>query len=198
MNPVEHPHGGGNHQHIGHASTVRRDAPPGKKVFPSSTTYCRVPPPSPPSTSPPPTFTDHESSVHQINCFRLMAASIWIAWYDGQDLADGEPVLYRLVLLLHDGPVASRVPLSQHPSAKLRHDNILCAFPLGNQYGVYGYIVDCPHHGLAFWIFASVPIPECNQQARIYVKTARVQITTQYRECISLENLDSPRISHFS
>ena len=32
MNPVEHPHGGGNHQHIGHASTCRRDAPPGKKV----------------------------------------------------------------------------------------------------------------------------------------------------------------------
>jgi len=32
MNPVEHPHGGGNHQHIGHASTVKRDAPPGKKV----------------------------------------------------------------------------------------------------------------------------------------------------------------------
>jgi len=32
MNPVEHPHGGGNHQHIGHPSTVRRDAPPGKKA----------------------------------------------------------------------------------------------------------------------------------------------------------------------
>ena len=32
MNPVEHPHGGGNHQHIGHASIVRRDAPPGQKV----------------------------------------------------------------------------------------------------------------------------------------------------------------------
>eukprot|EP00127_Corallochytrium_limacisporum_P000528 Clim_evm3s16 gene=Clim_evmTU3s16 len=32
MNPVEHPHGGGNHQHIGFPSTVRRDAPPGKKV----------------------------------------------------------------------------------------------------------------------------------------------------------------------
>jgi len=32
MNPVEHPHGGGNHQHIGHATTVRRDAPPGQKV----------------------------------------------------------------------------------------------------------------------------------------------------------------------
>ncbi|KAE8674018.1 60S ribosomal protein L8 [Hibiscus syriacus] len=32
MNPVEHPHGGGNHQHIGHASTVRRGAPPGQKV----------------------------------------------------------------------------------------------------------------------------------------------------------------------
>jgi len=32
MNPVEHPHGGGNHQHIGHASTVKWDAPPGKKV----------------------------------------------------------------------------------------------------------------------------------------------------------------------
>jgi large subunit ribosomal protein L8e len=31
-NPVEHPHGGGNHQHIGKASTVRRDAPAGKKV----------------------------------------------------------------------------------------------------------------------------------------------------------------------
>jgi len=32
MNPVEHPHGGGNHQHIGHPSTVRRDAPAGQKV----------------------------------------------------------------------------------------------------------------------------------------------------------------------
>jgi len=32
MNPVEHPHAGGNHQHIGHATTIRRDAPPGKKV----------------------------------------------------------------------------------------------------------------------------------------------------------------------
>lgn len=32
MNPVEHPHGGGNHQHIGHSSTVRRDAPAGRKV----------------------------------------------------------------------------------------------------------------------------------------------------------------------
>jgi len=32
MNPVEHPHGGGNHQHIGHPSTVRRDAVPGQKV----------------------------------------------------------------------------------------------------------------------------------------------------------------------
>jgi len=32
MNPVDHPHGGGNHQHIGHASTVRRDSPPGCKV----------------------------------------------------------------------------------------------------------------------------------------------------------------------
>jgi len=32
MNPVEHPHGGGNHQHIGHASTCRRDASAGKKA----------------------------------------------------------------------------------------------------------------------------------------------------------------------
>lgn len=32
MNPVEHPHGGGNHQHIGHATTVSRNAPPGAKV----------------------------------------------------------------------------------------------------------------------------------------------------------------------
>jgi len=32
MNPVEHPHGGGNHQHIGKASTVRRDASSGRKV----------------------------------------------------------------------------------------------------------------------------------------------------------------------
>merc|ERR1712217_285313 len=31
-NSVEHPHGGGNHQHIGKPSTVRRDASPGKKV----------------------------------------------------------------------------------------------------------------------------------------------------------------------
>jgi len=32
MNPVEHPHGGGNHQHIGHPSTTRRVDPAGKKV----------------------------------------------------------------------------------------------------------------------------------------------------------------------
>merc|ERR1712134_74758 len=32
MNPVEHPHGGGNHQHIGHPSTVKRDSVPGQKV----------------------------------------------------------------------------------------------------------------------------------------------------------------------
>merc|ERR1719271_709482 len=32
MNPVEHPHGGGNHQHVGHPTTVSRGAPAGKKV----------------------------------------------------------------------------------------------------------------------------------------------------------------------
>jgi len=32
MNPVEHPHGGGNHQHIGHPSTTRRVDPAGKKA----------------------------------------------------------------------------------------------------------------------------------------------------------------------
>jgi len=32
MNPVDHPHGGGNHQHIGHASTIARSAVPGQKV----------------------------------------------------------------------------------------------------------------------------------------------------------------------
>jgi large subunit ribosomal protein L8e len=32
MNPVEHPHGGGNHQHIGHPSTVPRSTSRGHKV----------------------------------------------------------------------------------------------------------------------------------------------------------------------
>merc|ERR1712225_38545 len=32
MNPVERPHGGGNHQHIGHPSTISRQAVPGQKV----------------------------------------------------------------------------------------------------------------------------------------------------------------------
>ena len=32
MNPVEHPFGGGNHQHIGHASTSARTCVPGQKV----------------------------------------------------------------------------------------------------------------------------------------------------------------------
>ncbi|KAI8138030.1 60S ribosomal protein L2 [Fennellomyces sp. T-0311] len=32
MNPVDHPHGGGNHQHIGKASTISRAAPAGQKV----------------------------------------------------------------------------------------------------------------------------------------------------------------------
>lgn len=32
MNPVDHPHGGGSHQHVGKPSTVSRNAPPGRKV----------------------------------------------------------------------------------------------------------------------------------------------------------------------
>ena len=32
MNPVAHPHGGGGHQHVGKPYTVRRGAPPGRKV----------------------------------------------------------------------------------------------------------------------------------------------------------------------
>lgn len=32
MNPVDHPHGGGNHQHIGHPSTISKNAPPGQQV----------------------------------------------------------------------------------------------------------------------------------------------------------------------
>jgi large subunit ribosomal protein L2 len=31
-NPVDHPHGGGAHQHVGKSSTVSRHAPPGRKV----------------------------------------------------------------------------------------------------------------------------------------------------------------------
>lgn len=32
MNPVEHPHGGGNHQHVGHPTTCSQAAPAGKKA----------------------------------------------------------------------------------------------------------------------------------------------------------------------
>merc|ERR1712113_320194 len=32
MNPVDHPHGGGNHQHIGKASTISREAAAGQKA----------------------------------------------------------------------------------------------------------------------------------------------------------------------
>jgi len=32
MNPVEHPHGGGNHQHVGHPTTISRYASAGSKV----------------------------------------------------------------------------------------------------------------------------------------------------------------------
>jgi hypothetical protein len=32
MNPVDHPHGGGNHQHIGKASTIARNAVAGQKA----------------------------------------------------------------------------------------------------------------------------------------------------------------------
>ena len=32
MNPVDHPHGGGNHQHVGKPTTVARKASPGRKV----------------------------------------------------------------------------------------------------------------------------------------------------------------------
>jgi Ribosomal protein L2 len=32
MNPVDHPHGGGSHKHVGKPSTVGRNVPPGRKV----------------------------------------------------------------------------------------------------------------------------------------------------------------------
>jgi large subunit ribosomal protein L8e len=32
MNPVDHPHGGGNHTHIGHGSCISRQAVPGQKA----------------------------------------------------------------------------------------------------------------------------------------------------------------------
>ncbi|XP_074278747.1 large ribosomal subunit protein uL2-like [Silene latifolia] len=32
MNPVDHPHGGGNHQHPGHSTTISKRAVPGQKV----------------------------------------------------------------------------------------------------------------------------------------------------------------------
>merc|ERR1712008_572291 len=32
MNPVDHPHGGGNHQHVGKPTTISRSAPAGRKV----------------------------------------------------------------------------------------------------------------------------------------------------------------------
>ena len=32
MNPVEHPHGGGNHQHVGMPTTIGRGKPAGRKV----------------------------------------------------------------------------------------------------------------------------------------------------------------------
>lgn len=32
MNALNHPHGGGNHQHVGRPSTVSKNAPPGRKV----------------------------------------------------------------------------------------------------------------------------------------------------------------------
>ena len=32
MNPVDHPHGGGAHQHMGKPGTVARSARPGQKV----------------------------------------------------------------------------------------------------------------------------------------------------------------------
>ncbi len=32
LQPVDHPHGGGNHQHIGKPTTIRRDASHGRKV----------------------------------------------------------------------------------------------------------------------------------------------------------------------
>jgi len=32
MNPVEHPHGGGNHQHVGHPTTCSKEASAGRKV----------------------------------------------------------------------------------------------------------------------------------------------------------------------
>merc|ERR1711981_1255670 len=32
MNPVEHPHGGGNHQHVGKPTTIGRGKPAGRKV----------------------------------------------------------------------------------------------------------------------------------------------------------------------
>jgi large subunit ribosomal protein L8e len=45
MNPVDHPHGGGNHQHIGKASTIARSAVPGQKVGLIAARRVRLSPP---------------------------------------------------------------------------------------------------------------------------------------------------------
>ena len=39
MNPVDHPHGGGNQQHIGHPSTISRQSVPGQKVKKNTLCY---------------------------------------------------------------------------------------------------------------------------------------------------------------
>merc|ERR1711871_1188595 len=48
MNPVEHPHGGGNHQHIGMASTICRRPPVARSAssLPAALAASRVPPTS--------------------------------------------------------------------------------------------------------------------------------------------------------
>lgn len=40
MNPVDHCHGGGNHQHLGHSSTVGRRKSPGRKVGLVAARHC--------------------------------------------------------------------------------------------------------------------------------------------------------------
>ena len=43
MNPVDHPHGGGNHQHISKASAIARSTVPGQKVGPIAARWVRIP-----------------------------------------------------------------------------------------------------------------------------------------------------------
>jgi hypothetical protein len=94
MNPVDHPHGGGNHQHIGHASTMARDAPAGPLLI-----------------QPPVQWTDAQYRTEsRSHCRSSYRSPSWYRWQGVEGLKRGSRSDLHVVYVRADADFPSALP----------------------------------------------------------------------------------------